>query len=281
MSDKKPYQKTIAVDFDGVIHAFTSPWTTSTEIPDGPVPGAIDWLRALLNDGWRVWLHTCRLTNGDPNPAVEDVSLNDRIEAVCDWFLKYGPDVYSHYNLALWTHGGKPMADVYLDDKALRFTGTFPSADDLRWASVSWAKGTTSGRDLHLRTMEAGSVPSLLDRVAALEVQVADLARAASNIQRLPGGMFVAHPEPFNDATASKQRDLLRDGLAAPHVEVVTHPEPSEGGGYAIQVNLGRLVLWYARAGFVERAADAYNMTKDHAFDKAAELVRRMMATTP
>ena len=30
------------LDFDGVIHAYTSPWTNAETISDGPVPGALD-----------------------------------------------------------------------------------------------------------------------------------------------------------------------------------------------------------------------------------------------
>lgn len=35
---------TVAVDFDGVLHSYTSPWVSASFIPDPPVPGAIEWL---------------------------------------------------------------------------------------------------------------------------------------------------------------------------------------------------------------------------------------------
>jgi len=34
----------ICVDFDGVIHSYTSKWIDETTIPDPPVPGALRWL---------------------------------------------------------------------------------------------------------------------------------------------------------------------------------------------------------------------------------------------
>lgn len=43
--DTTPRTKPIlCVDFDGVIHAYTSKWTSAQEIHDGPVPGALRWL---------------------------------------------------------------------------------------------------------------------------------------------------------------------------------------------------------------------------------------------
>ena len=43
-------KKRILIDFDGVIHAYTSPWTAAAEIADGPVPGVIGRLRQLMDD---------------------------------------------------------------------------------------------------------------------------------------------------------------------------------------------------------------------------------------
>lgn len=38
---KKPI---LCVDFDGVIHSYTTPWTDATTISDPPVKGALKWL---------------------------------------------------------------------------------------------------------------------------------------------------------------------------------------------------------------------------------------------
>ena len=38
----------ICVDFDGVIHSYTSGWKGIDVIPDDPVPGAIEWLEEYL-----------------------------------------------------------------------------------------------------------------------------------------------------------------------------------------------------------------------------------------
>ena len=44
-------QPIVSVDFDGVLHSFESGWCGITEIPDKPVPGAIVWLRRLVEYG--------------------------------------------------------------------------------------------------------------------------------------------------------------------------------------------------------------------------------------
>jgi hypothetical protein len=49
---------TIAVDFDGVIHAYSKGWQDGT-IYDPPLPGALDGLRTLMRDN-AVFIHTTR-----------------------------------------------------------------------------------------------------------------------------------------------------------------------------------------------------------------------------
>ena len=41
-------KKRILVDFDGVLHSYTSGWQGARNIPDPPVPGAVEWLCAAL-----------------------------------------------------------------------------------------------------------------------------------------------------------------------------------------------------------------------------------------
>ena len=48
----------VAVDFDGVIHGYSKGWRDGT-IYDGPVPGAVDALRTLM-EHYAVFIHTSR-----------------------------------------------------------------------------------------------------------------------------------------------------------------------------------------------------------------------------
>lgn len=44
----------LCLDFDGVLHSYTSGWQGARTTPDPPVPCAIDWLRSLLTDSEHV-----------------------------------------------------------------------------------------------------------------------------------------------------------------------------------------------------------------------------------
>jgi hypothetical protein len=115
MSKPKGERYTVAVDFDGVIHSYTSPWAGADVIPDPPVPGAIEWLLEISKK-FTVVLFT---TRGETNAGQY---------AVRAWLDKHGwpsgrawPDVTN----------SKPHALVYIDDRAWRFEGRFPTAHEI------------------------------------------------------------------------------------------------------------------------------------------------------
>jgi hypothetical protein len=122
---------TVAVDFDGVIHSYLSPWVNAHTIPDGPVDGSIGWLYQMLHKfdvvifsrrckTWRgrrairKWLrfHAGNCYYESPSgPGIEDIRLSFE----------------------------KPPALVYIDDRAMRFEGTFPTAQEIHKAKP-WNK---------------------------------------------------------------------------------------------------------------------------------------------
>nr|MDT0658017.1 hypothetical protein [Micromonospora sp. DSM 115978] len=102
---------TLAVDFDGVIHAYSLGWCDGT-IYDEPVPGALDALRALM-ERYAVFVFTTR----DPGQVVP-------------WLLKRGVDAVTDDDPArtFWNERGRLLvtqrklaAVAYLDDRAVRF----------------------------------------------------------------------------------------------------------------------------------------------------------------
>src|SRR5205823_39117 len=103
---------TVAVDFDGVIHRYDSPWVAAHVIPDAPVAGAIEWLFATVQT-FDVAIFTTRGKTWRGRRAVRR------------WLFK-------HSGLNLWyeSPGMRGLEDitvtakkiaalVYLDDRAL------------------------------------------------------------------------------------------------------------------------------------------------------------------
>lgn len=120
----KKFTPTIAVDFDGVIHSYTSGWMGAHVIPDPPVEGAIEFLSYLCNDGIgaNVVIFSSRAKTWRGRRAIRA------------WLYEHsGPHWQEN-----WQYQGiesikitsvKPAASVYIDDRAHRFEGTFPALD--------------------------------------------------------------------------------------------------------------------------------------------------------
>lgn len=131
MSKKKNERYTVAVDFDGVIHRYDSPWVNAHTIPDAPVDGALFWVYATLQKFDVVIFSTrCKTWRGR--------------RAMRRWL--------QHHEPGLWyespgTRGmedvklsyEKPPALIYIDDRAWRFDGTFPTAAEIH-AARPWNK---------------------------------------------------------------------------------------------------------------------------------------------
>lgn len=106
--------RTIAVDFDGVIHQYSRGWADGT-IYDPPIAGAIEGLRSLMKN-YAVFVHTTR----DPKQVSEwlnyqgiptELYIHD--DAHTFW---YGQDSILVTNFKL-------PAIAYIDDRAYFFTG--------------------------------------------------------------------------------------------------------------------------------------------------------------
>lgn len=124
----------LCLDFDGVLHAYTSKWTQYDEIHDGPVPGAMEFLlaanerfhinifssRSSWEDGIKAmkhWLIGNLAKHWEEQGAAEVDILTD---AAFDW-------VNTHVS---WPDS-KPPAFLTIDDRALTFTGVWPAIEEL------------------------------------------------------------------------------------------------------------------------------------------------------
>ena len=123
----------VAVEFDRVVHSDTSAWVASDVIEDPPMPGAIEWLERLAAEGARIFLHTCRLTQWQPHSdGYTPGDLEASKAALLAWLTKYGLSPKALKRITLWCYVGKPFAHVYVDDKAVAFTGEYLGVDALR-----------------------------------------------------------------------------------------------------------------------------------------------------
>lgn len=89
-------KRTIALDFDGVLHAYSKGWQDGT-IYDPPMPGAVNACKALA-ENFELIVFTTR----------------ENLLAVSAW-------LYEHKFPAITVTNRKPLAVVYIDDRALRF----------------------------------------------------------------------------------------------------------------------------------------------------------------
>jgi hypothetical protein len=108
--------KTIAIDFDGVINSYTSGWTEG-RLPDPPNPGALDFIREMRRTNHEVVIFSSRAKNGR---AVAQIKR---------WLESFGLE--ATHTQAIRITNRKPPAVIYLDDRAVRFTGTFPTAAEV------------------------------------------------------------------------------------------------------------------------------------------------------
>jgi hypothetical protein len=109
ISEKPP--RTIAVDFDGVIASYEKGW--SGFVPtEPPVVGARAGVAALRALGFSVVVFSCR--------ALHPAGLT----GIRDWLLWHDITVDD-------ITGSKPHAELYLDDRGLRFNGDWSDVTQL------------------------------------------------------------------------------------------------------------------------------------------------------
>ncbi|CCG43315.1 hypothetical protein [Magnetospirillum molischianum] len=116
-------KQTICVDFDGVIHAYTSPWSGPAVISDGPVPGVIEWL-VQMSEHFSVAIYSSRSKHEVGYEAMQEW-LYEHMQAA-----GYGARQFA----ALKWPTEKPPAVLYIDDRAWRFDGpgTLPTPEQVQ-----------------------------------------------------------------------------------------------------------------------------------------------------
>lgn len=105
---------TICVDFDGVIHRYSNGWQEGV-VYDPPVEGTKRAMKWFVERGYRVVILTARL-----QPRYPDIQ--EQRAKMIQWLTKYGFNEGEHYHEIT---NNKPSAEMYIDNKAMRFTGNW------------------------------------------------------------------------------------------------------------------------------------------------------------
>jgi capsule biosynthesis phosphatase len=110
----------IALDLDGVICPIRGPEQSYGDLE--PLPGAVERIRALRDAGHYIiiitarHMATCESNLGRVMRSIGRITL--------DWLERHGI-AYDEI------HFGKPNAEVYIDDRAIRFGNWAQVTDDL------------------------------------------------------------------------------------------------------------------------------------------------------
>jgi hypothetical protein len=119
----------LCLDFDGVIHSYSSGWKGADVIPDPPVDGAMRFIWDAT-EHFRVAIYSSRS------------GQSGGIKAMKNWLAR-------HFKTSFWVADDdrterddklaeiewpteKPAAMVTIDDRALTFTGTWPTMKSLK-----------------------------------------------------------------------------------------------------------------------------------------------------
>jgi len=116
----------LCLDFDGVIHSYSSGWKGADVVPDPPVPGALQFIVEAMQH-FTVAIYSSR--SGQPGG----------LQAMQQWLGYWSVDeVYGmprDFDHAAWSDiqwpTEKPAAMVTLDDRAITFTGEWPALETL------------------------------------------------------------------------------------------------------------------------------------------------------
>ena len=162
------FKKTmVAIEFDGVLHSAESGWQGADVIPDLPVPGAMQFLRRLVEDvRFEVFIHSSRCAESVGVVAVRewiDTHFLKAFEADFDAGVEFDgnnsgvnrvekPDA-SCLNRIAWCRNRMrlvattPPAAVILAGNAIQFNGAWPCLQELAEFKM-WSNRSTVERKI-------------------------------------------------------------------------------------------------------------------------------------
>jgi len=116
-------KKSLVLDFDGVLHSYTSKFRFPWIILDPPVPGAMKFLQEMV-EHFTVRIYSTRSFNEKGLAAMKRWILNNGVEELGDEFKKT-------FKKIKFPEKGKPQGHLYIDDRGYHFDGKFPTKEFL------------------------------------------------------------------------------------------------------------------------------------------------------
>ena len=113
----------LCLDFDGVIHSYSSGWKGADTIPDPPVDGAIAFMLVALSS-FQVYIFSSR---SNQRGGLQAMKYWLKHHARNAWYDS--PAGLGLENVIFATE--KPPALVTIDDRAITFTGEWPRVEEL------------------------------------------------------------------------------------------------------------------------------------------------------
>lgn len=129
----------LCLDFDGVLHSYSSGWKGADVIPDPPVTGAMAFIERALNH-FRVAIYSSR--SGQPGgiDAMKQWMLGNLGNYLATTYgVPEGVGAVAMVNDFIEWPTEKPAAMITIDDRALTFDGTWPDIEALK-AFQPWNK---------------------------------------------------------------------------------------------------------------------------------------------
>lgn len=139
--EDRSFRKAIGLDFDGVLHSYTSGWKGVDVVADEPVPGAIGWLIGMcLYSPYDVFILSVRCNEVKGVEAMQEW-LNEHIVRHLTSAAHYQrmeepdeaiADDHATILASIEYYVQKPKeCFIFIDDRAWQFNGTFPSLTEL------------------------------------------------------------------------------------------------------------------------------------------------------
>lgn len=124
----------LCLDFDGVIHSYTSGWKGCATIPDPPVDGAFEFIERALAY-FDVQIFSSRSHQYESfDSGLRKKEGTDAMREWCEkWAIEALGEIRGRGVMAMIKFpASKPSALVTIDDRTITFDGTWPNLDTLK-----------------------------------------------------------------------------------------------------------------------------------------------------